>query len=304
MKTWNGIFPALVTPFRSDGSINENSLRLLIRRLSKQGVAGFYVGGSTAECFLLTAKERLRLLEIAAEEVGNSLLLIFHTGSISTSEACSLARAAASIGADAVSSIPPFYYPFTKEELTAHYEAIMDSAVLPMILYNFPAFSGVTLKDEDIQHIAARGNVAGVKFTSGDFFSMERLHTSNPSLIIYNGYDEMLLAGLSMGASGGIGSTYNIMAWKFTELYRLFTQNKIEQARELQSEVNGIIKALSSNGLFQTLKYILTLTGIDSGSCRQPFLPLKPHQAAEAKRICALLYPEAQPSIPSSPKMR
>lgn len=293
MKTWNGIFPALLTPFHSDGSINENSLRLLIRRLSKQGVSGFYIGGSTAECFLLTAKERLRLLEIAAEEAGDSLVLIFHAGSISTSEACSLARSAASLGADGISAIAPFYYPFTKAELSAHYQSVMEASPLPMILYNFPSFSGVTLTAEDIQHIAANGHVAGVKFTSGDFFSMERIHAANPGLTIYNGYDEMLLAGLTMGASGGIGSTYNIMAKQFTELYNLFLQNNIEQARLLQSKVNSIIKALSNNGLFQTLKYILTLTGIDSGSCRQPFLPLNPPQIAEAKRICSLLYPEA-----------
>lgn len=289
MKQWSGIFPALLTPFHSNGTINEESLRNLVRRLLYQGVNGFYVGGSTAECFLMTDKERLRVLEIVVEETGEKGTIIFHVGNISTQSAGCLAREAQSMGADAISSVPPFYYPFTKEEIQNHYRLVMESSQLPMLIYSMPSFSGVTLNQVDIKKIASYGEVMGIKYTSGDFFTMERIRNSNPEWKIYNGYDEMLTAGLSMGANGGIGSTYNIMAKEYIRLYQLVSQNRMEEARTVQAEVNHIIELLAPNGLFASLKYILTLSGIDMGSCREPFLPLNEIKKSRVENIYRLI---------------
>jgi N-acetylneuraminate lyase len=120
----------------------------------------------------------------------------------------------------------------------------------------------------------------GMKFTSNDFFAMELCKTRFPDKVIYNGYDEMFLAGLSMGADGGVGSTYNFMADKFVAMRRLFLQGRMAEARQLQSEVNRIVRLLFKIGLLPAHKEIMNQLGFDFGVCRPPFSV--PSEAAKA----------------------
>ena len=130
----------------------------------------------------------------------------------------------------------------------------------------------------------------GIKYTSNDFFTMERCKTAFPNKLVYNGYDEMFLAGLSMGADGGIGSTYNFMTDKFVKIKKLFEENKIAQAQALQQEVNGIIAVLCSIGVMQAEKEVLNQLGFDFGICRKPFGELTEEQKKLiAEKIIPLL---------------
>lgn len=271
MKNLKGIFPALLTPFTKDDKINESSLEKLIQLNLQKGVDGFYVGGSTAEAFLLSFDERKYLLDIVSQMVKGKCALIAHIGCISTKQAIELARYAEEVGADAISSIPPFYYNFSFAEIKSYYFDIVNQVSLPMIIYNFPNFSGVPLNTDNIGEFLADERFIGVKHTSNDFYSLERFKQINERVIVYNGFDEMFLAGLAMGADGGIGSTYNFMAEKFIKMKQLFEAGQIEKAREIQTEVNDIINVLTKVGVFAGEKEILSLMGIDFGDCRKPF---------------------------------
>jgi N-acetylneuraminate lyase len=107
---------------------------------------------------------------------------------------------------------------------------------------------------------------------------MERLRNSYKDKIVYNGYDEMMLSGLIMGADGGIGSTYNFMAEKFVDIYNLFKQNKVEEAQKVQEKANEIISILCKVGVMQAEKEILCQMGLDFGHCRTPFKQLNDDQ--------------------------
>lgn len=266
-----GIFPALLTPFTKENKINEKALHKLIHMNLEKGVDGFYVGGSTAEAFLLSLEERKHILDIVTQEAKGKCVVISHIGCISTDQAIELGKHSEKAGADAISSIPPFYYNFSFNEIKEYYYDLVNNINLPMIIYNFPAFSGVTLNSENAKEFLCDPRFIGVKHTSSDFYSLERFKRIHSRVLVYNGFDEMFMAGLAMGADGGIGSTYNVMAEKFIQISKLFSDGKIAEARQIQTEANEVIKVLIKVGVMPGEKEILNMLGLDFGECRKPF---------------------------------
>lgn len=274
-----GIYTALLTPFDSSNKINESALTQLIRHNISLGVKGFYVGGSTAEAFLLNTEERKQVMEIC-KAAAPEQKLIAHIGSIREDEALELSFHAKALGYDAISSVAPFYYKFSFEEIKNYYFRLAKASGMPMIVYHFPAFSGVSMGVKEISAFLERDEFIGIKFTSNDFFTLEQVRAAFPDKLIYNGYDEMFLAGLAMGADGGIGSTYNFMADKFVKIQELFRSNQVAQAQQLQKEANRIITILCQIGVMQAEKEVLNQLGIPFGSCRRPFGEPTPEQKA------------------------
>ena len=270
---YNGIFTALLTPFDKDGGINEGELIKLIKFNLDMGVRGFYVCGSTGESFLLSKEERMKIMEIVKREAEGSTL-IAHIGSLDERDACEMARHAKALGYDAISSVAPFYFKFSPAEIKGYYERLADAGELPMLVYHIPALSGVSLSQDSMSAFLRDPRFLGIKYTSNDFFTLERLKAEYPDKLFFNGYDEMLLSGLAMGADGAIGSTYNFMADKFVKIYSLFAEGKLDEARKIQNEANKIITILCKIGVMQAEKEILCQLGFDFGCCRHPFLPV------------------------------
>lgn len=290
LEKFQGIFTALVTPMHEDGSIDEASLRQLIGYNLRKGVSGFYVDGSTAEAFLLTQEERKKIIEIACDACRGKCTVMVHVGSISTQAAIDLAKHAEKSGADAISSVPPFYYGFSFDEIAKYYEDITKSVSLPMIVYNIPAFSGVSLSMKQFERLLSINNIIGVKFTSKDLFLMERIKRTFPNKLVFNGYDEIALSGLVAGADGAIGSTYNVMAEKFVKIFDLVKSNRIAEAKLLQQEANDIIDTLIETGVFQGEKELLHQLGvIKSATCRAPFLSITKENAKKLEPVAARL---------------
>ena len=270
MKDFKGIFTALLTPFDKNDKINRQALRKLVKFNVDMGVSGFYVGGSTGEGLLLSTEERMEIMEVVKDTAPDKTL-IAHVGSLSENQANELARHASKLGYDAVSSLTPFYYKFTFEEIRDYYYRLADAASLPMLVYYIPALSGVNLGAREMSEFLFDERVLGIKFTSNDFFTLERSKTAFPNKILYNGYDEMFLSGKIMGADGAIGSTYNFMADKFVRINRLFEEGKLDEAKEIQSEANRIITILCKYGVMHSEKEILNQLGFNFGTCRKPF---------------------------------
>lgn len=275
MKSMKGIFPALLTPFDAERRVDERALRQLVSVNVGRGVTGFYVCGSTSESFLLSLDERKRILEIVASETAGRAVIICHVGAIGTDLSVDLGRHAVASGADAISSIPPFYYRFSDDEIVGYYSDLVEKVGAPLIPYNFPVLSGVTLSGDLLRRLRVDPRVIGVKFTSNDLYQLERIKKNDPDLIVYNGYDEIFLGALAMGAEGAIGSTFNFMPEKFIGIRKHFEEGNFKAAHKLQEEANDIIEALKNTGkLLNAHKYILELQGIPFGECRRPFLPL------------------------------
>ncbi len=295
-----GVFSALITPFKPDGSLNLDMLGPLAEFELAQGLHGFYVGGSTGEAFLQTAEERKTVLRTFANAVNGRAKLIAHVGAISTDEAINIAGAAADAGYDAVSAIPPFYYDFSAAEVLAHYRALADATPLPLIVYNFPAKSARPLSTADLLALLDHPKIIGVKHTSQNLYQLERLKTAAPGAVIYNGFDEMFVGGVAMGADGGIGTTYNVMGQLFVEIYRAMQSDDLAQARALQTRANAVIDVLIDVGVFPGTKAILKGLGVDCGECRRPFAQLTPAQQAKVDQLVATQPWAVSPAPPSS----
>ena len=270
MKDLKGIYTALLTPFTSDGKINERELERLVNHNLALGADGFYVCGSTAEALMLTAEERMAIMDIVKGCSGNANL-IAHVGSINERDAHKLAAYARELGYDLISSVSPFYYKFSFAEIRDYYTRLADSSGMKMLVYHIPAFSGVNMGAGELSSFLGDQRFAGIKFTSNDFFTMEQCKTLYPDKLLFNGYDEMMLSGLAMGADGGIGSTYNFMADKFVRIRKLFGEGNVEEARRIQQEANRIIAILCRIGVMQGEKEIMNQLGLDFGVCLPPF---------------------------------
>lgn len=271
MKNFKGIFPALLTPFDKNDNVNTAELKRLVEWHISQGVTGFYVAGSTGEAFLLSEEERRLVYATVKEAAGDRATLIAHVGAVSTKQAVEYAKYVESIGYDAVSAVAPFYYKFSNAQVIEHYTAIADSVKIPLIIYNIPAFSGVDLSLDEVSGLLNHENILGIKYTSNDYFKMQQIRARFPEKIIYNGFDEMMICGLAMGADGGIGSTYNFMADKFIKIQQLWQSGDVKGAQAVQEEANKIIAALIKVGVMAGEKAVLTLLGYDFGVCRKPF---------------------------------
>lgn len=283
LQKFSGIFPALLTPFDKDDNVNISALNELIDMNIGKGVNGFYVNGSTAEAFLLDDDERKLIYKAAADRASGKVTLIAHVGAISTKKAIEFARYAKDCGYDAISAVAPFYFKFGFEQIKKHYFDIVDAVDMPMIIYNFPNFSGVNLTVGQVSQFLCDERFIGVKHTSNDYFALSSFKSAFPDRVIYNGFDEMFLSGLAMGADGGIGSTYNFMAEKFIKMKELFRAGKHEEALEIQRVANSIITSLCKVGVMEGEKEVLCQLGIDFGKCRAPFAEL----TAEQKKIIA-----------------
>ena len=277
MKALKGIYTALLTPFTDDAKIKKKELIDLVLHNLSLGVDGFYVCGSTAEALMLSTEERMEIMRIVKENAGDAKL-IAHVGSLNERDENKLAKYAKEHSYDLISSVAPFYYKFSCSEIKNYYIRLAETSGMKMLVYHIPALSGVGMGMDEISSFLDDDRFAGIKYTSNDFFTMERCKALYPDKLIMNGYDEMLLSGLAMGADGGIGSTYNFMADKFVLIRKLFSEGKLEQARAVQNEANRIITVLCKIGVMQAEKEVMNQLGFDFGDCLPPFSKVSEEQ--------------------------
>jgi N-acetylneuraminate lyase len=272
IKKLYGIMPALMTAFDEDG-IDIKRVGELVKKQADDGVHGFYVGGSSGEMVLCSTDERKEVLETVMENKGE-LTVIAHVGCLSTKDTIELSKHAKSCGADAVSSVTPLYYKYSFAEVKNYYKRIAEASELPVIIYNIPGLTGTAYGYDQLCELLEIEGVEGMKFTSSDFFLLNRLVNSYQDKVFYNGSDEMLLSGLSAGAQGGIGTTYNFMPDLMVKIYSLARENKLDEARAVQSVVNKAIATVLRNGVLPACKHLISHYGVPYGECREPFMPL------------------------------
>lgn len=291
-EKFKGLFTALLTPFDTACKFSPDVMKQLIEFNIANGVDGFYVGGSTGEGMLMTDEERKEVFRCVAEANQGRVTLIAHVGTIRTTAAIDMARCAQTLGYDAISAVAPYYYSFSYEAIKGYYRDIVSSVELPMIVYNFPNSSGFAFTKEIANELFQDERFIGIKHTSGDMFSLQQFKNLDREILVYNGFDETLLAGLAMGADGAIGSTYNFMAKKFIKIMADFKAGRLAAAQKGQDEADAIICEMIKYGVFQSEKAILAEMGIPMGECRRPFLPISPECRRSMKKIAAQLLAE------------
>lgn len=290
MENMGGFFVAAITPYDENGQFSKNALHQLMDKTIAEGAAGFLVGGSSAECPLLSHKERIDGLMAAAYYSGREKTkLMASVASISTDEAVEYAKAAETLKYDAMISTVPYYYKFGMKAIAEYFVTLRNAADVPLFLYNFPGNTGIELDiDNDyIKGILTDGTIAGIKQTSLNLYQMERIKNLNPELVIYGGFDEVYIGARMLGADGAIGSTFNVTLPLFTKLEAAYSARDYDLAQKLQRQANNIMQAFVANSLFPSIKHILKTQGIDCGGCRAPFPTLTDAQKAYIEKVFA-----------------
>jgi len=282
-----GLIAAPFTAFHNDGSVNLSAIEQHVASLLANRVTGAFVCGTTGEGVSLTVAERMQVAERWQQVSNGQLNIIVHVGHASLADARALAEHAQKIGAQGVASLAPFFFkPGNVDDLVAFCaETAAAAPELPFYYYQIPSMTGVSIPAADFLRTAAPliPNLAGVKYTFEnlmDFAECVRLEDGRYSIVF--GRDEILVAGLSMGARGAIGSTYNFIAPIFHEIIAAFDKGDLATAREKQAAANAIIQIFIRYGGLPAGKAMMKMIGLDCGPVR---LPLRTLSAAREEQL-------------------
>lgn len=278
-----GVIPATMTFFDKDENIDEKRTRNMVEFLIGAGVGGFYLTGSTGECFTMTPEERNRVVEIVADQVNGRVPIVVHVGDIGTKKSIELAQHAEAAGADAISSVPPFYWKFSPDDIYRYYRDIAASTSLPLIIYNI-SLAGFMSK-EMVLKIAEIENVKGLKYTARSHDEMSSLKGAlGKDFMVYSGCDEMAFSGLCFGADGIIGSFYNVIPELYRGIYDCVQASDIPGGVRLQRIADEVIFAALQYDLPSSIYALMKWRGLDAGYSRRPFRNYRDEELADLKR--------------------
>jgi 4-hydroxy-tetrahydrodipicolinate synthase len=244
MEVTDGVYPAIVTPFDSDGEVDYDALGDVIDHVEDGGVDGVVPCGSTGESATLTHEEHKKVVEYTVEHADTPV--IAGTGSNSTHEALELTRHAQDAGADGALLISPYYNIPNDSGLIDHYETVADSVDLPLLAYNVPGRTGQNIPDDVIVELARHDNIVGVKEASGDINKISRLcaRTRDTDFDVVSGDDSMTLPLLSVGGTGVISVTANLFPSDVCELVEAAREGDYETARRKHAELMPVFDAM------------------------------------------------------------
>jgi len=288
--TLSGLVAATHTPFHADGSLNLAVVENQAAHLSANGVETAFIGGTTGESSSLTLEERRALTERWMKVVeGSNLRVVVHAGANCLADAANLAAQAQELGAAAVAALSPSYFKPGNADALADSMAQIAAAApdLPFYYYEIPALTGLTVSPSQFLAKAADRipNLAGIKFTSNNLMEFQLCRQfQDGAYDIPFGYDEVLLAGLSLGAKGAVGSTYNFAAPIYLRLIKAFEAGDFETARKEQFRSVQFISALVTRGFMGSAKAVMQMLGVDVGPPRLPNTALSPEQKAALRK--------------------
>ncbi len=283
---FEGVFTALVTPFRGD-AVDEPALRALVERQVAAGVDGIVPCGSTGEAATLSHAEHRRVVEVCVEAARGRVQVLAGTGSNSTRESIELTRHARDAGADGALLISPYYNKPTQEGVVAHYAAVARESGLPLVVYNIPGRTASNILPATMARLAEIELVVGVKEACGDVAQISRVVAACPdSFTVLSGDDALTLPVIAVGGRGVISTTSNVAPREMVELVAAARAGQLARAREIHLRLLPLFDALFCETNPIPVKAALALLGLVEDEIR---LPLTPLGAANRERVQAAL---------------
>ena len=291
---YHGIFPAFYACYDDQGEVSPERVRALTEHFIKKGVTGLYVCGSSGECIYQSVEDRKITLENVMAVAKGRLKIIAHVACNNTKDSVELAKHAESLGVDAIASIPPIYFRLPGYSIAEYWNTISSAAPnTDFIIYNIPQLAGTSLTPNLLKTMLNNPNVVGVKNSSMATQDIQMFKAiGGEDFIVFNGPDEQLISGLSIGAEGGIGGTYGVMPELFLKIRELYLKNNFTKARQIQYAVNAVIyKMCEAHGnLYAVIKKILEINeGLIIGSVRSPLSPLNDSDLAIATEAAQMI---------------
>ena len=279
LNKYKGIIPAFYACYDENGEISPERVRELTEFHIKKGVKGLYVNGSSGECIYLSVEDRKVVLENVMAVAKGKLTVIAHVACNNTKDSIELAKHAESLGVDAIAAIPPIYFRLPEYSIAAYWNAMSNAAPnTDFLIYNIPQLAGVALTQNLYKEMRKNPRVIGVKNSSMPVIDIQLFcEAGGDDYIVFNGPDEQFISGRAIGAEGGIGGTYGAMPELFLKLNDLINENKMEEAKKLQYDINQVIfKMCSCHGnMYAVIKEILRINeNLNIGSVREPLTGL------------------------------
>jgi 4-hydroxy-tetrahydrodipicolinate synthase len=299
---FKGTGTALVTPFRTDGSLDGTTLRALLKRQIDAGIDFLVPCGTTGESPTLTHEEHLRIAEIAVEEGMGKVPVLAGAGGYNTGEVIALARELAALGVDGILSVTPYYNKPTQEGLYQHYRAIAEAVPLPIILYSVQGRTGVNIEPATIKRLAQIENIIGIKEASSNISQMAAILNAVPDdFIVLSGDDAITLPLIALGGRGVISVVSNEIPAEMSRLTRLALQGDFSGAREIHRRYHPLmeINFVESNPI--PVKAALAEMGLLEPVWRLPLVAPKAENQARIRAVLAslgLVQSDAAPPAP------
>lgn len=283
--TFTGSMTAMVTPFRN-GALDEKALRDFIDWQIDSGTDGLIPSGTTGEAATLTLTEKEKLFRITVEQAKGRVPVIAGTGSNSTAHALELAKLAKACKVDAHLSVTPYYNKPTQEGLFQHYKIIAETVDLPLILYNVPGRTAVNMTAETQLRLAELRNVVGTKEASGNLEQIKEIANKKPKhFVILSGEDAQNVEIYALGGLGHISVTGNVAPEKLAQIWDVFAAGNLDEARRLQTELQGLHKVMFIESNPQPAKTALAWTRGLAEEFRLPLIPMSANAKQELKTV-------------------
>ncbi|MBS1829051.1 MAG: 4-hydroxy-tetrahydrodipicolinate synthase [Acidobacteria bacterium] len=285
---FTGCGTAIVTPFTQDRSLDESTLRNLVRRQIHAGINFLVPCGTTGESPTLERAEHLRVVEITLEEAKGIVPVLAGAGGYNTGEVIDLARELQTMGADGILSVTPYYNKPTQEGLYQHYKAIASAIEIPIIVYSVQGRTGINVEPATLRRLAGIDNIVGVKEASGNIGQQARVIQEVPNdFVVLSGDDSITIPLMALGGKGVISVVSNEIPAEMTELAQACLKGDYERARGLQRRYLNLMEVnfVESNPI--PVKAAMALMGLLEPVWRLPLVPPSPASLAKIEAVLA-----------------
>jgi len=294
ISKYQGIIPAFYACYNESGEVDEGRVEQLTDYMVKKGVKGVYVGGSSGECIYQSVEDRKCTLERVVRTGGGKMTIIAHVACNNTADSRELAAHAQRLGVDAIAAIPPIYFHLPEYAIAQYWNDISGAAPdTDFIIYNIPQLAGVALTMPLFREMKKNPRVAAVKNSSMPTQDIQMFKAEGgEDFAVLNGPDEQLVAGLAIGADGGIGGTYGVMPELYLKIMELVKAGKLDAARQVQYAANEIIYAMCAchGNMYGVIKEILKIReGLVLGGVRKPLPALVSDDMVQVRKCADMI---------------
>lgn len=237
----NGIIVPMLTPMNHDESINYGEIDNQVERFIDNGIRGIFCLGTNGEFYALSYEEKLKVIERTVKASNGRVPIYAGTGCITTDETIKLTKEAENLGVDAVSVVTPYYAAMDQKQIYEHFKKIANSTKLPIILYNIPARTGLSIEANTVKRLSEIENIIGVKDSSGNFSNtLNYLNNVPEGFAVLAGNDALILWTLMAGGAGAIAGCANVAPKNLVEIYENFIKGDIEEAKTAQKKIGPL----------------------------------------------------------------
>jgi 2-dehydro-3-deoxy-D-pentonate aldolase len=276
-----GIIPPMITPLNEDCSLDIAHTQKLIDHLIQGGVHGIFILGTTGEFASISQDVKSDLIRLTCRQVAGKIPVLVGITGCSLVESLDLASIAKDSGAKAVVAAPPFYMNIGQEELEAYYHQLADAIELPLMLYNMPSHTKMSLEVSTVKQLSTHPNIIGIKDSSGDleYFSMLCKEFKNkPEFRIFVGPEEILSPCLELGGHGGVAGGANLFPQLYVQTYKAFLAKDVKHLEQLQETILYLSNNIYQNSTYKSsylkgLKAAMSFEGLCQGNLASPLFP-------------------------------